>query len=63
MGWQGLAMFGIYFFGMFCGLLVTALVSRTSKDHYTDLPFVLELPPYRVPGLGPILRSNTCCNE
>ncbi len=57
-GWQGLAMFGIYFFGMFCGLLVTALVSRTSKDHYTDLPFVLELPPYRVPGLGPILRNS-----
>jgi ferrous iron transport protein B len=56
-GWQGLAMFSIYFFGMLCGLLVTALVSRTSKDHYTDLPFVLELPPYRVPGLGPILRN------
>jgi ferrous iron transport protein B len=57
-GWQGLAMFGIYFFGMFCGLLITALISRTSKDHYTDLPFVLELPPYRIPGLGPILRNS-----
>ena len=56
-GWQGLAMFCIYFFGMLCGLLVTALVSRSSEDHYTDLPFVLELPPYRVPGLGPILRN------
>jgi ferrous iron transport protein B len=56
-GWQGLAMFGIYFFGMFCGLLVTGLVSRTSKDQYTDLPFVLELPPYRIPGLEPLLRN------
>ena len=56
-GWQGLAMFGIYFFGMFCGLLVTGLVSRTSKDHYTDLPFVLELPPYRVPSPGPLVRN------
>jgi len=56
-GWQGLAMFGIYFFGMFTGLVVTGLVSRTSKDHYTDLPFVLELPPYRVPGLVPLLRN------
>jgi len=56
-GWQGLAMFSIYFFGMFCGLLVTGLVSRASKDHFTDLPFVLELPPYRVPGLGPLLRN------
>jgi ferrous iron transport protein B len=57
-GWQGLAMFGIYFFGIFCGLLVTALVSRTSEDHYTDLPFVLELPPYRVPGIRPLLRNS-----
>ncbi len=60
-GWQGLAMFAIYFFGMFCGLLVTALVSRTSKDHYNDLPFVLELPPYRLPTLKPLLRN--CWNR
>jgi ferrous iron transport protein B len=56
-GWQGLAMFGIYFFGMLCGLLVTSAVSRIAEDHYTDMPFVLELPPYRVPGLVPILRN------
>ena len=56
-GWQGLAMFCIYFFGMFCGLLVTGVVSRSSEDHYTDLPFVLELPPYRIPGLPPLLRN------
>ena len=60
-GWQGLAMFAIYFFGMICGLLVTALVSRTSADHFNDLPFVLELPPYRVPSLKPLLR--TCWNR
>ena len=51
------AMFGIYFFGMFCALLVTSAVSRTAEDHYSDMPFVLELPPYRVPGLVPILRN------
>ena len=56
-GWQGLAMFGIYFFGMLCGLLVTSAVSRIAEDHYTDMPFVLELPPYRIPGLVPILRN------
>ncbi|MFK7977667.1 MAG: ferrous iron transporter B [Halioglobus sp.] len=56
-GWQGLAMFGIYFFGMFCGLLVTAFVSRASADNYTDLPFVLELPPYRLPSVAPLLRN------
>lgn len=58
LGWQGMAMFTIYFFGMLCGLLVTALVSRTSKDHFNDLPFVLELPPYRVPSLGPLLHNS-----
>jgi ferrous iron transport protein B len=58
LGWQGMAMFAIYFFGMFCGLLVTALVSRTSKDHYNDLPFVLELPPYRLPSMRPLLRNS-----
>lgn len=60
-GWQGMAMFVIYFFGMLCGLLVTALVSRITPDHYHDLPFVLELPPYRVPGMKPLLR--TCWNR
>jgi len=57
-GWQGLAMFCIYFFGMLCGLLVTGLVSRSRKDHYTDLPFVLEMPPYRWPSLGPLLLKS-----
>ncbi len=61
LGWQGLAMFAIYFFGMFCGLVVTALVSRTSRDHFNDLPFVLELPPYRLPSLRPLLRN--CWNR
>ncbi len=56
-GWQGLAMFGIYFFGMFCGLLITGIVSRMSHDRFTDLPFVLELPPYRLPGLMPLVRN------
>lgn len=56
-GWQGLAMFGIYFFGMFCALLVTGLMSRVGGDHHSDLPFVLELPPYRLPGVVPLLRN------
>ena len=56
-GIQGLAMFCIYFFGMFCGLIVTGIVSRTREDHYTDLPFVLEMPPYRVPAWQPLLRN------
>lgn len=57
LGLQGLAMFGIYFFGMLCGLLVTGIVSRLSEDRFTDMPFVLELPPYRLPGITPLLRN------
>ena len=56
-GLQGLAMFLTYFFGMFVGLIVTGLVSRTREDHYTDLPFVLEMPPYRVPAWQPLIRN------
>jgi ferrous iron transport protein B len=57
-GLQGLAMFLIYFFGMACALLVTGLVSRNSPDQYNDLPFVLEMPPYRLPALEPLLRNS-----
>lgn len=57
LGWQGLAMFSIYFFGMFMALAVTGVVSRWSGRKTSELPFVLELPPYRVPGVVPILRN------
>jgi ferrous iron transport protein B len=60
-GLQGLAMFCTYFFGMVMGLIVTGLVSRTREDHYTDLPFVLEMPPYRMPAWAPLLRN--CWNR
>ncbi|MEL0191524.1 MAG: ferrous iron transporter B [Halieaceae bacterium] len=55
-GWQGLALFLIYFFGMFAALAITGLVSRFSKAARSELPFVLELPPYRLPSVRPILR-------
>ena len=57
LGVQGLAMFMVYFFGMFCGLLVTSLVSRMSPDLHKDMPFVLEMPPYRIPSWKPLLRN------
>ena len=56
-GWQGLAMFGIYVFGIVCALLVTAVVSRSNADLRSDLPFVLEMPPYRLPSWRPLLRN------
>jgi ferrous iron transport protein B len=57
-GLQGLAMFGVYFFGMLCGLLVTGLVYRSHRAKYSDLPFVLEMPPYRIPAWRPLLRNS-----
>ena len=56
-GWQGVALFAIYFFGMFFALLVTGLISRLSSAVKSELPFVLELPPYRMPSVRPILRN------
>jgi len=56
-GLQGLAMFIIYFFGMFCGLLVTAFLSRARPYFQKDLPFILEMPPYRLPSWRPLFRN------
>lgn len=57
LGWQGMAMFGVYFFGIACGLLVTSVVSRAERKPQNDLPFVLEMPPYRLPSWKPLLRN------
>ena len=57
-GLQGLAFFLIYFFGMMMALIVTAVVSRSHRaGPYDDMPFVLEMPPYRVPSWGPLVRN------
>jgi ferrous iron transport protein B len=57
-GLQGLAMFLLYFFGVFTGLLVTAVVSRCRPDMQHDMPFVLEMPPYRLPSWKSLLRNS-----
>lgn len=56
-GLQGAMMFGVYLFGMLMGLLVTALVSRVGLVKDDDLPFVLEVPPYRLPGIKPLIST------
>jgi ferrous iron transport protein B len=56
-GLQGLAMFGIYLFGIVTALLVTAAISRVTPDAEQDAPFVLEMPPYRLPSWQSILRG------
>lgn len=57
-GLQGLAMFSIYFFGMMCALIATSFLSRVRAGHYEDLPFVLEMPPYRLPSWKPLIRNS-----
>ncbi|PIE37397.1 MAG: ferrous iron transporter B [Gammaproteobacteria bacterium] len=57
LGLQGLAMFGVYVFGMVMGLLVCAVVSRTVHDDGDDTPFVLEMPFYHIPSVGTLLRN------
>ena len=43
---------------MFCGLLVTSLASRALPDLHKDMPFVLEMPPYRLPSWKPLVRNS-----
>ena len=62
LGLQGLALFLMYLFGMLCGLVATSLAYRGHRQDYDDLPFVLEMPPYRIPAVLPLLRNawNRC---
>ena len=41
---------------MFAALVITGVVSRFASGAKSELPFVLELPPYRLPSIRPILR-------
>ncbi len=50
----GLVMFGLYLFGIILAVLSAKLISTFVKDD--DLPFVMELPPYRVPTGKSIFR-------
>ncbi len=49
-----LVLLGIYAFGILMAILSAKILSRFFKDD--DLPFVMELPPYRVPTSKSILR-------
>ncbi|MEE4301919.1 MAG: ferrous iron transporter B [Pseudomonadales bacterium] len=58
-GLQGLALFVMYFFGLLVGLLTSALVARlTRRQASDDMPFVLEMPPYRLPAWRSLLRHS-----
>lgn len=48
--YQGLVLFSIYLIGVVIAVLV-ALVLKNTMFHKQDVPFVMELPPYRIPTL------------
>lgn len=54
---QGVAFFGLYLFGIVTALLVSLLLSRFSLggDEKSDMPFILELPSYRLPHWKPLM--------
>lgn len=55
---QGAAFFGLYFFGIVMALVVSTLMNLfTRKRHeLNDMPFILELPSYRLPHWKPLLQ-------
>ena len=50
----GLVMLGLYALGIILAVLAAKIMSRFFKDD--DLPFVMELPPYRIPTAKSIFR-------
>ncbi len=58
LGLQGLTLFAVYFFGLITALLVTGILSRTGYRKEDDTPFVLEMPPYRLPMWWTLLRHS-----
>ena len=47
----------IYVFGMAAGLIIAGLVNRWSHSE-GQMPFMMELPAYRIPALVPIARKS-----
>lgn len=57
---QGLSFFMLYALGLVMGLLAAGFISwmrRNRQSARDDAPFVVELPPYRVPSLKPLIRQ------
>lgn len=53
---QGLVFFGLYMLGIVAALVVSAMLSKFAVKNEDDVPFILELPPYRLPSLKPLLE-------
>jgi ferrous iron transport protein B len=58
-GWvnlQGAMFFVLYFFGILTALIVSAVLNKMTapSEQHTDMPFILELPSYRLPHWQPL---------
>ncbi|WP_337879358.1 ferrous iron transporter B, partial [Rheinheimera sp.] len=55
---QGVVFFGLYLFGIVTALCISLLLSRSSAldGKQSDMPFILELPSYRLPHWKPLIR-------
>lgn len=61
-GLQGFAFFGMYFFGIFMALVVSTLIDtfariKTRTQDKLNRFFVMELPPYRLPGFKEVIAK------
>lgn len=56
---QGAAFFGLYLFGIVMALLVSLVINRLAPTdlEQSDMPFILELPSYRLPHWKPLLQK------
>ncbi|MCY7297184.1 ferrous iron transporter B [Alteromonas sp. a30] len=55
---QGVTFFALYMFGIITALLVSAMLSKMSltEQDKTEMPFILELPTYRLPHWKPLMH-------
>ncbi|MFZ8932866.1 MAG: ferrous iron transporter B [Bacteriovoracaceae bacterium] len=54
---RGMVFFGLYLFGILTALIVSAVLSKTTFKKESDSPFLIELPPYRVPHWKPLIQK------
>ncbi len=53
--YRGFAFFALYLLGIMMALITSAFIYRFSDQKKNDMPMVVELPPYRLPHLKPLL--------
>lgn len=57
---QGFVFFCLYFGGFVCALFFSVCLNKwlAKRDEVSDMPFVLELPPYRLPNARQVLMNS-----